>query len=153
MMRSAGVRRYLLLLVILAGVGCVAAQFGPTDIPAFHGTPPPKSTKLPAILSGFDLVGPNFQNEFQSHAYILAAKISSVLYQQPCYCHCDRSVGHTSLRSCFEGTHGAHCSTCLKELYFAYQMHKQRKTAAQIRQGIERGAFETIDLQTAASIN
>ncbi|MBV9085851.1 MAG: hypothetical protein JOY79_00075, partial [Acidobacteriaceae bacterium] len=84
---------------------------------------------------------------------VLAAKISSILYQQPCYCRCDRSVGHTSLHSCFEGTHGAHCATCLKEVYFAYKMHKQGKTATQIRQAIEGGDFETIDLQTAASMN
>jgi len=147
-------RRLLLLAVIVVAAGSLSAQFAQQpDVPAYHPAPPAKDAKLPPILTGFDLVGPNFKNEFQSHAYVLAAKIQKVIYQQPCYCRCDRSVGHTSLHSCFEGTHGAHCSTCLKELYLAYKMNKQGKSATQICQAIERGEFETIDLQTAASIN
>jgi len=62
-------------------------------------------------------------------------------------------MGHNSLHSCFEGTHGAQCSTCLKELYYTYTMHKQGKTAAQIRRGIIRGEWKQVDLATAASIN
>ncbi len=46
--------------------------------------------------------------------------------------------GTTVLHSCFEGTHGAQCSVCLKELYYSYSMNKKGKTAAQIRQGIIR---------------
>ena len=146
-------RRVLLLAMVAAAAISLSAQFAQPDIPAYHPAPPAKDAKLPPILSGFDLAGPSFRNAFQSHAYVLAAKISNVIYQQPCYCRCDRSVGHTSLHSCFESTHGAHCSTCLKELYLAYKMHRQGKTAAQIRQAIEHGEFESIDLQTAANIN
>ena len=51
----------------------------------------------------------NAQYPFQTHAYELAAKIPAVLHQQPCYCYCDRGMGHNSLHSCFEGTHGAQC--------------------------------------------
>ena len=146
-------KRFQLLAVVVLAAASLSAQFALPDIPAYHSAPPPKTTKLPPILSGLDLTGPSFQNAFQSHAYLLAAKIPKVIYQQPCYCRCDRSVGHTSLHSCFESTHGAHCSTCLKELYFAYKMTRAGKTATQIRGAIERGEFESIDLQTAASIN
>src|SRR5581483_406663 len=136
-------RRILLMAIIVVAAGSLSAQFAQQpDVPAYHATPPAKDAKLPAILSSFDLVGPSFQNAFQSHAYVLAAKISKVIYQQPCYCRCDRSAGHTSLHSCFEGTHGPHCSTCLKELYLAYNLHKEGKSATQIRQAIERGEFE-----------
>jgi hypothetical protein len=76
-----------------------------------------------------------------------------VLYQQPCYCHCDRSVGHTSLHSCFSTDHGAHCSTCMQELFYAYKMTKAKKTAAQIRDGIVKGEYSKIDLQKAVDIN
>jgi len=75
-----------------------------------------------------------------------------VLHQQPCYCHCDR-MGHNSLHSCYENTHGAQCSTCLKELYYSYQQHKSGKTATQIRAGIIKGEWKQIDLQSAASMN
>jgi len=121
-------------------------------IPAYNAGPPPKGAKLPPILGPDQLWGANSQNAYQTHAYELAAKIPVVLHQQPCYCYCDR-MGHNSLHSCFEGTHGAQCATCLKELYYSYVMHKRGKTAAQIRRGIIRGEWKQVDLATAASIN
>src|SRR5690348_1566695 len=81
-----------------------------------------------------------------------ALPIPVVLHQQPCYCYCDR-MGHNSLHSCFENTHGAQCSTCLKELYYSYQQSKKGKTASQIRAGIIKGDRKQIDLESAAAIN
>jgi len=75
-----------------------------------------------------------------------------VLHQQPCYCYCDR-MGHNSLHSCFESTHGARCATCLKEVYYSYQQHKKGRTAAQIRQGIIKGEWKQIDPEAAAAIH
>ena len=72
--------------------------------------------------------GPMFQYPWQKAVYVDAAKIPTVLYQLPCYCRCDRNMGHTSLHSCFEGLHGAECSTCAKEGYYAYQMSLKGKT-------------------------
>jgi hypothetical protein len=123
------------------------------ETPAFHAGPPPKGTALPPILGKEQLWGENSQYPFQSHAYELAAKIPNLMYQEPCFCYCDRGMGHQSLHSCFEGTHGAQCSVCLKEAYYTYSMSQQKKTAAQIRQGIIKGDWKQIDLHTAASIN
>jgi hypothetical protein len=123
-----------------------------TGTPAYNAGPPPKGTKLPPILSKDQLWGADAQNPYQPHAYDLAAKIPVVLHQQPCYCYCDR-MGHNSLHSCFESTHGAQCSTCLKELYYSYQQHQKGKTAAQIRAGIIKGEWKQIDLQSASAIN
>jgi hypothetical protein len=130
-------------------------QFQQDDqgVPAFNPAPPKPGSKLPPILGKEQLWGTNAQYPFQTHAYELAAKISPVLYQQPCYCYCDRGMGHHSLRSCFEGTHGAECGTCLKELYYSYQEHKAGKTAKQIRAGIIKQDWKQVDLQSAASIN
>ena len=122
------------------------------QVPAYNAAPA-KDAKLPAILSKDQLGLDEASEPFQTHAYELAAKIPEVIYQQPCYCYCDRNMGHKSLHSCFEGTHGARCSTCLKELYYSYSMHEKGKTAAQIRQGILRGEWKQVDLKTAASIN
>ena len=123
-----------------------------TRVPAFNPRPPAKGAELAPILGKEQLWGNNDQYPFQSHAYELASKIPNVIHQQPCYCYCDR-MGHKSLHTCFEGTHGAQCSTCMKEVYYSYQMTKQHKTAAQIRKGIIAGEWKKIDLQTAASIN
>jgi hypothetical protein len=138
----------LLLLLVVA-----VAMFGQGDVPAHHTAPPAKGAKLPPILPAPERWGPSFKYPVQLHAYELAEKIPQVLYQQPCYCRCDRSAGHTSLHSCFESTHGANCSACMQEAFYAYQMTKQKKTPAQIREGIIRGEWEKIDLDTATKID
>jgi len=121
-------------------------------VPHFN-TPPAAAGELPPILTRDQLVGVNAQFPYQTHAYELAAKIPAVIDQQPCYCYCDRSMGHKSLHSCFSSTHGAECGTCLKELYYTYTMYKQGKKPQQIRAGIVKGDWKTIDLATAASIH
>lgn len=116
------------------------------DIPAYHPSAPLKVSALPPILAGAKLTGPNFRYPWQVHVYQKAARVGNVLYQLPCYCHCDRSLGHTSLRSCFEGLHGTECDVCAKEGVYAYQQTKLGKTPAQIRAAIEKHAYESIDL-------
>jgi hypothetical protein len=123
----------------------------PSDVPAYNQGPPKKGAFVPPILPKDALWGSNFQFAYQSRAYELASKIPDVIYQQPCYCYCDR-MGHNSLHSCFESTHAAACTACLKELYYSYGQTKKRKTAAQIRQGIIRGDWNQVDLDQAASM-
>jgi hypothetical protein len=118
------------------------------DVPAYNATAPKKH--LPPVLSGDQLTGPYFSHPYQVTVYKMAAKIPAVLHQQPCYCHCDRVMGHNSLHSCFEGTHGAACSTCMREAVYAYQETMKGVTPAQIRAGIERGDWQTIDLTKAS---
>lgn len=137
----------LLFLMVVA-----LTMFGQGDIPAHHTAPPANGAKLPPILLAPERWGPSFKYPVQVRAYEVADKIPDVLYQQPCYCHCDRSVGHSSLHSCFESTHAAHCDACMKEAFYAYRMSRQKKTAAQIRDGIIRGEWEKVSLETAASI-
>lgn len=120
-------------------------------VPHFNAAPV-AGQKLPPILTKDQLWGANAQYPYQIHAYELAAQIPKVIYQQPCYCYCDRGMGHNSLHSCFSGTHGAECGTCLKELYYAYTMYNQGKTARQIRAGIIKGDWKVFDLEKAASI-
>jgi len=140
-----------LFLVTLSVSAQWSSQQDEGGVPAYNAGPPPKGAKLPPILTKADLWGPDAQHPYQTHAYELAAKIPAVLHQQPCYCYCDR-IGHNSLHSCFENTHGARCSTCLQELYYSYQEHQKGKTAPQIRAGIIKGEYKRIDLQSAAEI-
>jgi hypothetical protein len=156
-LRSKYAYRALTLIFLFAVTLTLSAQFTAQEeeeggIPAYNAGPPPKGTKLPPIMGKADLWGADAQHPYQTHAYELAAKIPTVLHQQPCYCYCDR-MGHNSLHSCFENTHGARCATCLKELYYSYQQNKKGKTAAQIRAGIIKGDWKAIDLQSAATIN
>ena len=140
---------FLFLLVLTVSAPWAISQQG-GEVPAYNSGPPPKGTKLPPILGRDQLWGDDAENPYQLKAYELASKIPTVLHQQPCYCFCDR-MGHNSLHSCFENTHGARCDTCLKELFYTYAEHKKGKTAAQIRKGIIAGNWHKIDLQTAAA--
>jgi hypothetical protein len=123
------------------------------DVPAYHPQPPAHGEALPAILAGDQLTGAFFREKWQVEVYKEAGQIPNVLYQIPCYCRCDRALGHTSLHSCFEGTHGAICSTCAMEGAYAFKMTKQGWTPQQIRAGIERRAYESIDLDTLGRSN
>lgn len=120
-------------------------------VPAYHTAPPRARVKLPAILSGNQLSGPYFTHDYQAAVYRMAASVPDVLYQMPCYCWCDRALGHKSLHSCFEGTHGATCSVCLREAAYAYQQTQLGRSPVQIRKGIEEGDYTSVDLRALSS--
>jgi hypothetical protein len=130
LLRNKFVHRSLTLSFLFLVTLSLSAQWtSPQEeggVPAYNAAPPVKGTKLLPILTKADLWGADAQYAYQTHAYELAAKIPTVLHQQPCYCYCDR-IGHNSLHSCFENTHGARCSTCLQELYYSYQQQQERQ--------------------------
>jgi hypothetical protein len=134
----------VLFLITVAGY----AQWSDpgADLPAYHTQPPARGATLPPVLSGTQLTGEYFRYPWQKKVYEQAAQIQRVIYQLPCYCRCDQALGHQSLHSCFEGTHGAVCSTCAKEGAYAFKMTKLGKTPAEIRAGIEKKEYESIDL-------
>jgi uncharacterized protein with PCYCGC motif len=70
-------------------------------------------------------------------AYRAVREIPQTIAQMPCYCHCDRGMGHKSLYSCFEDDHASHCATCVNEALLAFKLQKEGKlTPAQIRDQI-----------------
>jgi hypothetical protein len=147
MMRSLNRRAWL----GLAAVGITGASYAQwsnpaDDVPAYHSSAPLKVSALPPILAGAKLTGDNFRYSWQVHVYQQVAKVGDVVYQLPCNCRCDRALGHTSLRSCFETLHGAECSTCAKEGLFAYEQTKLGKSPTEIRAAIARHEYESIDL-------
>jgi uncharacterized protein with PCYCGC motif len=116
-----------------------AAQAAADDaVPAFHAQAP--KGDLPATMSP-EL----FSNPLVQNAYAVAARVKKTLYQQPCYCHCDRSKGHASLLDCFASAHGSECGTCIYEDLFTYEQVQKGKTAAQIREGIIKGEWKSVD--------
>jgi len=119
--------------------GSLTQDANAEPVPAFHDTVP--TGPLPATLSPSLFTEPVAQN-----AYALAARIKKILYQQPCYCHCDRSQGHGSLLDCYAGKHAAVCGICEREDFYAYEQSRKGKTGAQIREGIERGAWQGVDI-------
>jgi hypothetical protein len=115
------------------------AQVTDDPVPAFHNEAP--QGQLPATERPTQ-----FSDIVVQNAYILAARVKKILYQQPCYCHCDRSQGHKSLLDCFASKHGAGCGVCIREAIYSYEQSHQGKSAAQIRAGIERGEWQQVDM-------
>jgi len=107
-------------------------------VPAYHTQPPVGA--LPETLDPA-----RFDNPVIKNTYALAGKVKKVLYQQPCYCHCDRGHGHASLLDCFTSTHGSMCNICLGEALYSYEQTRKGKTAAQIREGIQHGEWQKVD--------
>ena len=78
-----------------------------------------------------------YRGAFVSAAYRVAEQIPETLAQLPCYCYCDRGMGHKSLHSCFEDEHAAHCAVCVDEALLAYSLTKDAKmTPQQVREKI-----------------
>jgi hypothetical protein len=107
--------------------------------PAYH-------TQLPAGALPQTMDPSLFSNPVVQNAYALAAKVRKALYQQPCYCHCDRSQGHGSLLDCFLSKHASVCDICMREAFYAYEQTQKKKTPAQIREGIEKGDWQQVDI-------
>ena len=131
----------MLVVLLPSGASSIAGQSaGQSEepVPAFHSQPP--SGALP------DTMDPAaFENPVVKNSYALAAKVKKVLYQEPCYCHCDRSHGHGSLLDCFTSTHGSMCNICMGEALYSYEQTRKGKTPAQIRAGIQKGDWQHVD--------
>jgi len=116
-----------------------SAQSASEPVPAFHAQPP--QGELPPTME------PSiYSDKLIFNAYAVAGRVKKVLYQEPCYCHCDRSNGHGSLLDCFANRHGAGCDICIKEAFYAYEQTHKGKTPAQIRDGIVKGDWQKVDL-------
>jgi len=130
----------LLVLPQFAAVQSQPAQSASAEsVPAFHAQPP--TGDLPPTMQPS-----TFSEVVIFNAYVVAGRVKKVLYQQPCYCHCDRSSGHGSLLDCFVSRHGSGCDICQKEAFYSYEQTKKGKTPAQIREAIEHGEWEKVDL-------
>ena len=88
------------------------------------------ATFLPPTLQPEQFLGPTRE------AYRVAKEIPQTLAQLPCYCHCDQSIGHKSLHSCFQDTHASQCTICVSEALVAYNLQKSGLNPAQIRERI-----------------
>ncbi len=120
-------------------VSASPAQGSDSRVPAYH-TSLPKGP-LPATMNPALFAEPIVRN-----AYLVVGRTKRILYQQPCYCHCDQHQGHSSLLDCFVSRHGSVCDICVREAFYSYGQSRKGKTAAQIREGIIRGEWQSVNL-------
>jgi Protein of unknown function with PCYCGC motif len=117
----------------------VQAVSSDPEVHLYHDRPP-EGPLLPVLDPK------QFDKVVVRNAYLLASKLAPVLYQQPCYCHCSRYLGHRSLLDCYTSKHTEGCPICLKELYYIYDQVSRGQSSAQIREGIVRGDWKAVDL-------
>jgi hypothetical protein len=105
------------------------ASPGTKVVPAFYETAPARASLGPTLA-------PEKFEGLTRDAYHAAREIPVTLAQMPCYCYCDRGMGHKSLYSCFEDDHASHCAVCVNEALLAQKLEKEGKSVAQIRERI-----------------
>ncbi|MGH9929343.1 MAG: CYCXC family (seleno)protein [Pyrinomonadaceae bacterium] len=98
-------------------------------VPAYYET-------APSLNSLASTLPPEQFSGKAREAYQAVKMIPQTIAQMPCYCHCDRSIGHKSLHSCFEDGHATSCATCIDEALLVYKLQKSGLTAQQIRERI-----------------
>ena len=107
-----------------------AAKPAAKVLPAFYEEAPSRSSLGPTLA-------PEQFTGLVRDAYRAARAIPVTMAQIPCYCFCDRGMGHKSLYSCFEDDHASHCAVCVDEALLAFKLEKEGKlTAPQIRERI-----------------
>lgn len=145
MKRSVAVVLWLVVaFVAIAGVGCNGKRHAEMNAnhPTAVRTPGPVPTpEVPAHMTAAPMKGSlppmldpaQFEDEGVRLAYATAREEPELIAQLPCYCHCDRGMGHKSLHSCFEDQHASVCSICMNEAKEAVKLKKQGKTVEEIR--------------------
>ena len=71
-------------------------------------------------------------------AYRAASEIPNVLDHLYCYCECEVSVGHKSLKSCFVDLHGANCGICQEQALMAWRLKQRGLPILEIRHKVDR---------------
>ena len=133
------------LVLVVSGLMAACGQDAPKKRRARET--PPSETSLRNRVPAFSTVaearnlGPTLPPERfigpTRDAYSKVREIPETIAQLPCYCHCDQSIGHKSLYSCFQDDHASQCTVCVSEALMAYDMQKNSgMTPAQIRERI-----------------
>jgi len=145
--------KLILIAVLAVGMGLAAAcgSKSPTVKETTHSSHPetqvktstqPTQARIPAFQDAKSVgaLPPTLQPEQffgpTREAYRVVREIPETIAQLPCYCHCDQSIGHKSLHSCFQDTHASQCVVCVNEALIAYNMQKSGMSPAQIRERI-----------------
>jgi hypothetical protein len=140
----------VLLAVVMILVGNSDSRSTPVQPQEHVASHPPVQPQSPAASTvpahyeqapSRSSLGPTLEPEkftgLVRDAYRAVREIPQTIAQMPCYCHCDRGMGHKSLYSCFEDDHASHCAVCVNEALLAYKLEKDQKLSpAQIRDRI-----------------
>lgn len=122
-------------------LGGIQTNLGWAAAPGRAHTPRgPISTTDPAVLRGGEtraILDPRFFAGQVGRAYRAAREIPEVLDHLYCYCECEVSVGHKSLKSCFTDLHGANCGICQEQALMAWRLKQRGLSILEIRRQVD----------------
>jgi hypothetical protein len=76
-------------------------------------------------------------------AYRAAREIPDVLDHLYCYCECEVSHGHKSLKTCYVDLHAAYCGICQDEAILARNLHHKGLSILEIRKAVDKAYFKS----------
>lgn len=149
----------LIVIFLMAGCGAPSTQSTPSN----EGTEDSSSAasaqavptpRIPAFFARVEDAKPlpevldpkRFSSPAVVRGYQYAKENPELFAQQPCYCYCDAGYKHRSLLDCYASDHSVGCQLCLKEGYLVNKLHKEGKSAAEIRDQIIRGEWQNMIL-------
>jgi Protein of unknown function with PCYCGC motif len=94
---------------------------------------PAHFTEAPPLASLGPTLSPGQFTGKAKQAYQVAKEIPQTLAQLPCFCECDKSIGHKSLHSCYEDEHAVGCEICKDSALIAGDLKRQGIGDAEIR--------------------
>lgn len=126
----------LFMLLGLIGIVYAASRLRLSSTPSDSNQAPVYFKRVQDAMPFPKTLDPSqFQIQSIREAYSAAKEIPDVLVQQPCYCFCQR-MGHRSLLDCFRDLHATSCDICINEARLAGRLHREGKTAEEIRAAI-----------------
>ncbi len=148
--------RYVTALIVVVALFYVAVAIVATRRDKTQAAKQQTTGMIPPFFASLALAQPlpatlppeRFQVTAVRKAYQAAKTIPGTLAQQPCYCGCQRT-GHRSLLHCFTDAHAASCSICIREAIYAQQKQSHGSTPEKIRDGIIRGDWKQINMDTS----
>lgn len=126
----------LFMLLGLIGIVYAASRLQLSSTPSDSNQVPVYFKRVQNAMPFPKTLDPSqFKVQSIREAYSAAKEIPDVLVQQPCYCYCQRQ-GHRSLLDCFRDLHATTCDICINEARLAGRLHREGKTAKEIRAAI-----------------
>lgn len=126
----------LFMLLGLIGIVYAASRLRLSSTPSDSNQVPVYFKRVQDAMPFPKTLDPSqFKIQSIREAYSAAKEIPDVLVQQPCYCFCQRQ-GHRSLLDCFRDLHATSCDICINEARLAGRLHREGKTAEEIRAAI-----------------
>lgn len=113
-----------------------------TAVPVNHSARP--ADRFAPTLPAEDFPG----NPVAQNAYATAAKIEPLLNQLPCDCGHVKPSSQPNLLGCFQDRQASRSLACQEEDYYAYQKSRDGSSVRQIRKGILRGAWKSVNLSS-----